>query len=69
MGSARSDCLNEYHVVKAVDGIIDEASNLLERYSLRLSSTGTCSLISWLLLYSFRGMTDCMMRHLLKASQ
>jgi predicted nucleic acid-binding protein len=31
----RSDCLNEYRIVTAVDGIIDEATRLLERYPLR----------------------------------
>lgn len=31
----RSDCLNEYSIVSVVDGIIDEASRLLERYPLR----------------------------------
>lgn len=31
----RSDCLNEYRIVTAVDGIIDEAIRLLERYPLR----------------------------------
>ena len=31
----RSDCLNEYHVVTAVDGIIGEANRLLERHPLR----------------------------------
>jgi predicted nucleic acid-binding protein len=31
----RSDCLNEYRIVTAVDGIIDEATHLLERYPLR----------------------------------
>ena len=31
----RSDCLNEYRIVTAVDRIIDEANRLLERYPLR----------------------------------
>ena len=31
----RSDCLGEYRIVTAVDGIIDEATRLLERYPLR----------------------------------
>jgi len=31
----RSDCLREYRIVTAVDGIIDEAARLLERYPLR----------------------------------
>ena len=31
----RPDCLNEYRIVTAVDGIIDEATRLLERYPLR----------------------------------
>lgn len=31
----QSDCLSEYRIVTAVDGIIDEATRLLERYSLR----------------------------------
>lgn len=31
----RADCLNEYRIVTAVDGIIDEATRLLERYPLR----------------------------------
>ena len=31
----RSDCLNEYRIVTAAEGIIDEANRLLERYPLR----------------------------------
>ena len=31
----RSDCLNEYRIVTAVDGIIDEATRLLEQHPLR----------------------------------
>jgi predicted nucleic acid-binding protein len=31
----RSDCLNEYRIVAAVDGIIGEANRLLERHPLR----------------------------------
>jgi predicted nucleic acid-binding protein len=31
----RSDCLNEYRIVTAAEGIIDEANRLLERHPLR----------------------------------
>jgi predicted nucleic acid-binding protein len=31
----RADCLNEYRIVTAVDGIIDEATHFIERYPLR----------------------------------
>ena len=31
----RADCLREYRIVSAVDGIIDEANRLLELYPLR----------------------------------
>jgi predicted nucleic acid-binding protein len=31
----RTDCLNEYEIVTAVDSVIDQANYLLERYPLR----------------------------------